>query len=55
MNAATRTGRQVDLLGVRIIPKKKSKEQKRLGYLSKKELLATVREVFPNATVLPNR
>ena len=49
------TGSQVDfdLLGARIIPKKQKKE-KRLGYLSKKELLAEVRKIFPNARVLPN-
>jgi len=50
----TRTGtrtRVVDLLGVKIREKKK----KGLGYLPKKELIAEVRKIFPNATVLPNR
>jgi hypothetical protein len=52
----TRTGisPQVDLLGVRVREKKRKKE-KRLGYLPKKELIAEVRKIFPNATVLPNR
>jgi hypothetical protein len=45
---------QVDLLGVRI-GEQKRKKAKRLGYLSKKELIAEVRKIFPNATVLPNR
>jgi hypothetical protein len=44
---------QVDLLGMRIGEKKRKKE-KRLGYLQKKELIAEVRKIFPNATVLPN-
>jgi hypothetical protein len=44
----------VDLLGVRIREQKRKKE-KRLGYLAKKELMAEVRKIFPNATVLPNR
>jgi hypothetical protein len=43
----------VDLLGARIREQKKKKE-KRLGYLPKKELIAEVRQIFPNATVLPN-
>jgi hypothetical protein len=51
----TRTGMnpKVDLLGVRIREKKRKKE-KRLGYLGKKELIAEVRKIFPNAKVLPN-
>jgi hypothetical protein len=49
----TRTG-MVDLLG-RMIREQKRKKEKRLGYLPKKELIAEVRKVFPNATVLPNR
>jgi hypothetical protein len=44
----------VDLLG-RLIREQKRKKEKRLGYLPKKELIAEVREIFPNATVLPNR
>jgi hypothetical protein len=44
----------VDLLGVRLREKKRKRE-KRLGYLGKKELIAEVRKVFPNASVLPNR
>jgi len=48
----TRTG-VVDLLGVRI-PERKRKKGNRLGYLGKKELIAEVRKIFPNATVLPN-
>jgi ABC-type branched-subunit amino acid transport system ATPase component len=44
---------QVDLLGVRI-GEKKRKKGKSLGCLSKKELIAEVRKIFPNATVLPN-
>jgi len=43
----------VDLLGARIRDKKNNK-QTRLGYLPKKELIAEVRQIFPNATVLPN-
>jgi hypothetical protein len=43
----------VDLLGARIGEEKRKKE-KRLGYLSKKELIAEVRKIFLNATVLPN-
>jgi hypothetical protein len=52
--AGARTG-MVDLLGVRIIWEKKKKKGKRLGYLPKKELIAEVRKIFPNAAVLPNR
>ena len=48
----TRTG-VIDLLGERIRERKRKKE-KRLGYLPKKELIAEVRKIFPNATVLPN-
>jgi len=51
-----RTGIQtgmVDLLGVRIRERKRKKE-KRLGHLPKKELIAEVRKIFPNAAVLPN-
>jgi hypothetical protein len=48
----TRTG-LVDLLGARL-PEPKRKKEKRLGYLGKKELLAEVRKIFLNATVLPN-
>jgi hypothetical protein len=44
----------VDLLGVRIRKQKRKKEE-RLGYLSKKELIAEVHKIFPNATVLPTR
>jgi ABC-type branched-subunit amino acid transport system ATPase component len=44
---------QVDLLGVRL-PEKKKQREKRLGYLPMKELIAEVRKIFPNATVLPN-
>jgi len=53
----TRTGMnpEVDLLGVRMIREQKRKKEKRLGYLPKKELIAEVRKIFPNATVLPNR
>ena len=43
----------VDLLGVKIREPKRKKE-KRLGYLGKKELIAEVRKIFPNAKVLPN-
>lgn len=32
---------------------KKSKKEKRLGYLGKKELIEEVRKIFPNASVLP--
>jgi hypothetical protein len=46
----TRTG-MVDLLGVKIRERKK----RGLGYLPKKELIAEVRKIFPNAAVLPNR
>jgi hypothetical protein len=46
---------RTDLLGVRMIRKPKRKKEKRLGYLEKKELIAEVREIFPNATVLPNK
>jgi len=49
----TRTG-VVDLLGVKIREQKR-KKGKGLGYLPKKELIAEVRKIFPNATVLPNR
>ena len=48
-----RTG-TLDLLGAKV-REKKSKREKRLGYLSKKELIAEVRQIFPDATVLPNR
>jgi len=48
----TRTG-PVDLLGIRVREPKRKKE-KRLGYLGKKELIAEVRKIFPNAKVLPN-
>jgi hypothetical protein len=44
---------QIDLLGMRTGEEKRKKE-KRLGYLPKKELIAEVRKIFPNATVLPN-
>jgi len=43
----------VDLLGVRVREPKRKKEE-RLGYLGKKELIAEVRKIFPNATVLSN-
>jgi hypothetical protein len=36
------------------VREKKKKKEKRLGYLGKKELIAEVRKIFPNATVLPN-
>jgi hypothetical protein len=51
----TRTGMnpRVDLLGA-TIPEQKRKKEKRFGYLGRKELIAEVREIFPNATVLPN-
>jgi hypothetical protein len=53
-NPVTRTRTEVvDLLGVRIRERKR-KKGKRLGYLGKKELIAEVRKIFPNATVLPN-
>jgi hypothetical protein len=42
----------VDLLGFRVREPKRKKE-KRLGYLGKKELIAEVRKIFPNAKVLP--
>jgi hypothetical protein len=42
-----------DLFGVWIREKKK-KRKKGLGHLPKKELIAAVKEIFPNATVLPN-
>jgi hypothetical protein len=41
----------VDLLGARIPEQKK---QKGLGYLGKKELIAEVRQIFPNAKIFPN-
>ena len=44
---------QVDLLGMRTGEEQRKKE-KRLGYLPKKELIAEVRKIFPNATVLPS-
>jgi len=51
--ASTRTAtRQVDLFGVPI--QEKPFREKRLGYLSKVELIERVRKIFPNAKVLPN-
>jgi len=48
-----RTATRTDLFGVPI--RKNSSRKARLGDLSKKELIAEVRKIFPNATVLPNR
>jgi hypothetical protein len=48
-----RAGTQVDLFGAPI-PEKPIPREKRLGYLSRTELLDEVRKVFPNAKVLPN-
>jgi hypothetical protein len=45
MNAATLT----DLFGAAII------EERRLGYLPRDKMIAEIRKVFPNATVLRNR
>jgi hypothetical protein len=52
IRAGTQTA-SVDLFSVRI-PEPKQKQEKRLGYLGKKELIEEVRKIFPNAKVLPN-
>jgi hypothetical protein len=48
-----RTGTHTDLFGVPI-EEKPAPREKRLGYLSKTELIEAVRKIFPNARVLPN-
>jgi hypothetical protein len=51
--APSRIGTQTDLFGAPVREKPAPKE-KRLGYLSKTELIDEVRKIFPNARVLPN-